>query len=139
MRKNRISSAVYWLVPIFIDVLFFYLSLMFLFDSRDKVSILFTLSIIFLWMIFRFTFRFKTVFVDENYLYIFKYFGYKKIELTDIKSVKEKEMIFRKLTNTYIVEYLDGNVNLSVFQFYGSFLNKSFLVDFLEKMLIQHK
>ncbi|AUC83172.1 hypothetical protein CW733_13940 [Lacinutrix sp. Bg11-31] len=138
MKKKRISSSIYWIAPVFIDALFFLLFVKFLFqylNSNDKDFVLLLIGLAFFWLVFRIIFRFKTVFVDDNFLYIFKYFGCKKIELADVKSVKEKQMLLHKTTNTYLVEYLNVDLNPKVFQFYGSMSNKFFLVSFIESIL----
>jgi hypothetical protein len=135
MKKRRISSFIYWIAPIFIDALFLFLSIKFLLvflDLKDKTSAILSIFIIFFWLTFHFTYRFKTVFIDENHLYIFKYLGLKKIELTDVKSVRQMQRIFHRSSNSYIIEYLDDNLNAREIKFYGSFFNRKYLDVFLE-------
>ncbi len=76
----------------------------------------------------------RVVYVDSENLYLARFFLSKKIELSDVKSVYSKKFFPFGKSNTYIIEYLDNNLNIKKVEFYASITNREDVSNFITKI-----
>ena len=136
--KTRVSSSVYSYAPIgmhlgFLVLLFRILNVLEKYQtSSDKIVIIITVTAF--WGVSTFLmFKYKTVFMNNDYMYLRMFFKTKRVAFSDIKEVNPKRGLFGD-SSLHVVKYIDDNMMLKTIEFFPSFSNSKALESFKQKV-----
>ena len=121
--KTRISTFYNWLVPILSLISVICLSAIYIIRLIEKPSILNVIAVLIiigLWasLYFGNLNKIRTVFIDDNAIYIGRFFSFERVEFANIEVFKPKDD-FAEPSKMHIVKYVKDDLKVVGVEFYA--------------------